>query len=452
MRVAVSGSLVALGFAALASAQTLPTDSAVRLTPGQSVAGPGVLDLTLATFRLPAGWTATGGDEPQVLVLTFGQVSTLVTAKPATAAEVRQQLAGPIDLGRGVVLEPVTQPLELGDTLRLGRNSFSVVGHTRYQVASGGDPAVFITLLDAQKLQFDLAPPAQRVQLARGTSGSGRDTVNAVVARLQPDASPDVAAETVRRWKHLAAITQEQQELILTRSLVDRARRQIGLFTSLLLIVSAVIIALIIYTMTMEKLKQIATLKLIGAPDRTIVAMIVQQALALGFIGFVTGATLIFNIKDYFPRRVVLDADNVASLAAIVFLVCLLSSALGVRAAAPGFGTERHEEGQLIERNADRDQATADIDGDDGFAPLGQPARHGAVQAEDGERMRPNRTLLHDAPNRNVDEAAEDDAQHQIERRVGREVEFLQADEGDLRQEKRQQEQHHHRGEQREAV
>ena len=93
------------------------------------------------------------------------------------------------------------------------------------------------------------------------------------------------------------------------------------------------IIALIIYTMTMEKLKQIATLKLIGAPDRTIIGMIVQQALALGSIGFVIGAALIFNIKDHFPRRVVLEADNVAVLGAIVIAVCLVSSALGVRAA-----------------------------------------------------------------------------------------------------------------------
>ena len=145
--------------------------------------------------------------------------------------------------------------------------------------------------------------------------------------------APQSVANSVRRWKHLAAITQEGQELILTQSLVDRARRQIGLFTSLLLTVSAVIIALIIYTMTMEKLKQIATLKLIGAPDRTIVGMIVQQAIALGAIGFTIGATLIFNVKDAFPRRVVLEADNVAALAAVVLVVCLAASALGVRAA-----------------------------------------------------------------------------------------------------------------------
>ncbi len=226
-----------------------------------------------------------------------------------------------------------TTGLLLGDRIQLGRSIFTVVGLTQHQVNSGGDPAVYITLPDAQKLQFDLAPPAARVQLARGSSGASRDTVNAVVARLHPNASPDAVAEMVRRWKHLAAITQEAQESILTRSLVDRARRQIGLFTSLLLVVSAVIIALIIYTMTMEKLKQIATLKLIGAPDRTIIGMIVQQALALGFIGFAVGATLIVNIKDYFPRRVVLEPDSVVVLGLIVFAVCLLSSGLGVRAA-----------------------------------------------------------------------------------------------------------------------
>ena len=223
--------------------------------------------------------------------------------------------------------------LVVGDRVPLGRHTFNVVGLTRHQVNSGGDPAVYITLADAQKLQFDLAPPAARVQLARGDGGASRNTVNAVVARLHPNASPDAVAEMVRRWKHLSAITQEAQELILTRSLVDRARRQIGLFTSLLLVVSAVIIALIIYTMTMEKLKQIATLKLIGAPDRTIIGMIMQQALALGLIGFAIGASLIVNIKDYFPRRVVLEPDNVLVLGLIVFAVCLLSSGLGVRAA-----------------------------------------------------------------------------------------------------------------------
>lgn len=223
--------------------------------------------------------------------------------------------------------------LVLGDRVALGRSMFTVVGLTQHQVSSGGDPAIYVTLQDAQKLQFDLAPSAVRLKLARGEGGSTRDTVNAVVARLHPNSSSEAVASTIKRWKHLAAITQEAQENILTLSLVDRARRQIALFTGLLLVVSAVIIALIIYTTTMEKLKQIATLKLIGAPDRTIIGMIVQQAMALGFIGFAIGGALIVNIQDYFPRRVVLEPDNVVILGAIVFVVCLLSSVLGVRAA-----------------------------------------------------------------------------------------------------------------------
>jgi putative ABC transport system permease protein len=190
-----------------------------------------------------------------------------------------------------------------------------------------------MTLLDSQRLQFDLAPPAARIQIARGAGGATTDTVNAVIARLTPNANAEAVANSVRRWKHLSAMTQAEQESILTRSVVDRARRQIGLFTTILLAVSAVIIALIIYTMTMEKLKQIATLKLIGAPDRTIVGMIVQQALALGAVGFCSGALLIAAIKDYFPRRVVLEPDNVLMLGGIVFAVCIVSSGLGVRAA-----------------------------------------------------------------------------------------------------------------------
>lgn len=223
--------------------------------------------------------------------------------------------------------------LEIGDRITLGRRSFEVVGRTENQVNSGGDPAVYMTLLDAQELQFELAPPAARRRAAGGAEAESSDTVNAVVARLSAQADPDRVAETARRWKHLTALTQAEQEVILSQSLVDRARRQIGLFTMLLLVVSAVIIALIIYTMTLEKLKQIATLKLIGAPDRAIVGMIVQQALALGFVGLVISASLILSIKDYFPRRVVLEPDNMMALAGVVALVCLFASGLGVRAA-----------------------------------------------------------------------------------------------------------------------
>ena len=54
---------------------------------------------------------------------------------------------------------------------------------------------------------------------------------------------------------------------MLAKNVIERARQQIMLFRIILLIVSTVIIALIIYTMTIEKTRDIATLKIIGAPN-----------------------------------------------------------------------------------------------------------------------------------------------------------------------------------------
>ena len=220
-----------------------------------------------------------------------------------------------------------------GETIRLGRNRFTVVGLVEGAMNSGGDPAVYVTLADAMALQTELDPAAQRVQAARGAVSVKSASVAAIIARMSPGADVDLLTATVRQWKHLAAMTQAEQEELLLASVVDKARRQIGLFLGILLSVSAVVIALIIYTMTMEKLKQIATLKLIGAPDRTIVALIVQQALILGASGWAIGLMLILTVKDYFPRRVVLEPFNAVVLAGIIAAVCLLSSALGVRAA-----------------------------------------------------------------------------------------------------------------------
>ena len=179
--------------------------------------------------------------------------------------------------------------LALGEQIKLGRDTFTVVGLTRNLVASGGDPVIFITLRDAQKLQFDLTPAAARRESARSPGATGTiDTVNAIVVKLLPGVDAKQFAQDIARWKHLAALTQDDQETVLSRSVIDRARRQIGLFTTLLLTVSTVIIGLIIYTMTIDKKKSIATLKLIGAPDRRIVGLIVQQALAMGVISFLS--------------------------------------------------------------------------------------------------------------------------------------------------------------------
>lgn len=220
--------------------------------------------------------------------------------------------------------------IPLGATIKLGTEEFTVVGHTAGQVDTGGNSVAYMTLKDAQKLQFTLEGAAARNQAIRGEAANANQ-VNAVVAKVSPGVDPKRVAEQVVRWKHLAALTQAEQEDLLLSSVVDKVRKQIGLFTSILLVVSAVVIALIVYTMTMDKAREIATLKLIGAPDRSIVALIMQQAVAMGAIGFSMGAALIYAVHDHFPRKVILLPGDALALSGIVLTVCILASLAGVR-------------------------------------------------------------------------------------------------------------------------
>jgi putative ABC transport system permease protein len=88
--------------------------------------------------------------------------------------------------------------------------------------------------------------------------------------------------------------------------------------------------ALILYTLTMEKVHSIALLKLIGARNRVILAMILQQALLLGAIGYGLAYIIGQQVFPKFPRRVIVLSEDLMLLAAVVGIVSLLSSLLGI--------------------------------------------------------------------------------------------------------------------------
>jgi putative ABC transport system permease protein len=105
------------------------------------------------------------------------------------------------------------------------------------------------------------------------------------------------------------------------------------LFRFILLVVSTVIIALIIYTMTLEKARDIATLKIIGASNVQIGSLILQESLALGLLGYGFGAVLINLVYEYFPRRVAILAFDQYVLLGIVLVICVMASMVGIRRA-----------------------------------------------------------------------------------------------------------------------
>lgn len=246
--------------------------------------------------------------------------------------------------------------LRLGERLRLGQESYTVVGITTGMTDNAGNGMAFLTVRDAVAVQFDV--PGEAVRLERearraraGATDLGRiqpsilgraagpgsqlpalpaAQISAVIAHIAPGADAASVIETINGWSDVTVFTREDQCNLLLRSVIERASRQLGLFRLLLTIVSAIIMALILYTLTLDKLHDIALLKLIGAPNLTILGLILQQALILGLLGY--GIAYVFGQQLFplFPRRVVLTEEDLLMLAGVVLGISVLASVLGI--------------------------------------------------------------------------------------------------------------------------
>jgi putative ABC transport system permease protein len=268
-----------------------------------------------------------------------GEPAYLVAGRPVTRSH--YEAIADVQTGFGI-----------GERVRVRRYEYEIVGLTRRMVTFGGDPMLFIPLRDAQEAQFRKDNEAihnDRARLAAnpginrpgvpglleavGELQSASRSVNAVLVQAAPGADAREIADNVKRWKRLQAFTAPEMEEILVGTVIERASRQIGLFLVILAFVSVAIVAFIIYTMTVGKLKEIAVLKLIGTRNRTIAGMILQEALGLGLIGFVVGRVAATLWGPVFPRYVLLlPEDSLRAFVATV-LACALASFIGIRAA-----------------------------------------------------------------------------------------------------------------------
>ena len=257
-----------------------------------------------------------------------------------------------ITRGHYEAVADIASGFNLGQSIQIRRNHYTVVGLTRRMVSSGGDPMVFIPLKDAQEAQF-LKDNDAIVQQRRRTaenpafnrpnvpgllnqviaSQSTNTFVNAILVQIKPGFCAEEVAEPIRHWKRLQVYTRTQMESILVGKLIATSAKQIAMFLVILAVVSAAIVAFIIYTLTMGKIREIAVLKLIGTKNRTIAGMIMQQALGLGVIGFVVGKVAATFWAPIFPKYVLLVPGDAILGFLAVMLICVLASLLAIRAA-----------------------------------------------------------------------------------------------------------------------
>ncbi len=221
--------------------------------------------------------------------------------------------------------------LDIGDKIGIARDIYTVVGITHGTVSSGGDPVVYLSLKDAKNIQFLYSNFRVRSDRQRGIKKTQSHLVNTVVATVKSGFDPKRVADDIKHYLHKEVFTQEEEASILTKNLIKMASKQIGMFTVILVIVSTIIIALIIYTMTLEKIKEIAIMKLLGVPNSIIIKMIMQETLLMGVLAFFFGLLFSHLIYTKFPKRVVLEMPDAMVLFVIIVIASILASLVGIK-------------------------------------------------------------------------------------------------------------------------
>ncbi|WP_333835289.1 ABC transporter permease [Rubrimonas sp.] len=241
----------------------------------------------------------------------------------------------PLAQGRYEVIADASLGFAIGDRIDLARDTYEVVGIAQHMISAMGDGLIFVTINDALDIARHKAN--EEVRLARAASGLGampaESKIAAILVDLDPGADAAALVRTVMGWGDANILSNAAQTDLFLNQRLWRLRVQVLAFTAVLLAVMAIVIALIVYTMTLEKLTSISLLKLIGARDGMIYGMIVQQAALIGIGGYAVGVALAHLVFPLFPRRVVLDPEDLAVMLGVVLLFSLLAAQLGIRRA-----------------------------------------------------------------------------------------------------------------------
>jgi putative ABC transport system permease protein len=254
------------------------------------------------------------------------------------------------------IVADVKTGLRVGEVIRMRGFDYTVVGLTKNMVGFNADPVIYARLEDAQNILFEPDPdllrnirrrtggqlggaesvaPRLAEPMARKSSALSENlhVINAIAVKVEPGASIEEVASEIRHWSHLEVYTSARQVNIQLMGANRLILMQLSLFRLLLLIIAGVIIGLITYTFTLDKIKDIAVLKLLGTQTSRIYSMIIQQAVLMCLLGTVLGAAMEFATEPYFPRRVSATLGDVGQMLVIIAAVSILASLVAVRRA-----------------------------------------------------------------------------------------------------------------------
>jgi putative ABC transport system permease protein len=267
---------------AFTSASTMPVETA------DAVAGVDAAAIVVARHSF-----SQGGEQTDVVVIGF---------EPGRLGE-PTVTGGTLPDAAGQALIDTSSGLDPGDELVLGGRSFEISGTTERTTMFAGMPLVFMPIGEAQDLVYRGQPVATAILL---------DGVPATVPDGFALRTPEVIAEDGMRP-------------------LDGAISSIELIRILLWFVAAMIIGTMIYLSALERRRDVAVLKAVGASTGQMAASIALQGVLIAVASAAIAAVLQMALVPVFPMQVVVPGRAFVQVPLIAVLVALVSGAVGLR-------------------------------------------------------------------------------------------------------------------------
>lgn len=234
-----------------------------------------------------------GGESAEVVI--FGHVpGALGTPNIETGSGVSSDGEAIVDDSLG---------LTIGETITVGGRELTVAGTTHDTTVLAGLPFVFVDLGVAQDLSFN-----------------SREVVSAYLGTgTMPTAAPGTRV--------LSA------EAVADDALgpIESAIASIDLIRVLLWVVAAIVVGAIVYLSALERSRDFAVLKAVGANGRSLAAGLALQAVIIAVLGAAVAAVLATLIEPVFPLAVTVPAPAYWQVPLAAALVGLVAAIFGVR-------------------------------------------------------------------------------------------------------------------------
>ncbi|GAC1418081.1 MAG: hypothetical protein NVSMB57_12840 [Actinomycetota bacterium] len=199
-----------------------------------------------------------------------------------------------------------TSKLTVGDTAHVGAHDYRVTGLTRDTTILAGLPFVFMDIAEAQRLIYQ-----------------GRPVISAILTNEKPASLPASAAARTA-----------EEVIRATRQPLEKAVQTIDLIRALLWVVAGMIIGGVIYLSSMERRRDFAVLKAIGADSRPLLGGLAVQGVFVALSASAIAAAMQLVLTPAFPIRVHVSIVTLLEIPALAVAISLLASAAGMRQVA----------------------------------------------------------------------------------------------------------------------